>query len=308
MTTAQRLFSIEGKTALVTGGSAGIGAMIARGYVEAGARVIIASRKLDQCDAMAKELGAIGECSALQGDLSTEEGCRALAQAVLEREDKLDILVNNAGATWGAPFEKFPAKAWDRTLDLNVKGLFYLTQSLLPALEAAGTADDPARVINVGSGDGLCVPVFEAYSYAASKAAVHHLTRVMAKYLAKHHLTVNALVPGPFPSRMMQAILDEQGDEIAAMSPLGRVGEPDDIAAAAIYLAAPGARWITGILLPVDGGINGTISPSCTGAGQARSHDAPAACLLPPRRPNRETPADQLSAGLLGFRILIFSV
>jgi NAD(P)-dependent dehydrogenase (short-subunit alcohol dehydrogenase family) len=262
MTTAQRLFSIEGKTALVTGGSAGIGAMIARGYLEAGARVLIASRKLDQCEAVAEELSEIGDCTALQADLSSEEGCRGLAQSVLDREGKLDILVNNAGATWGAPFEQFPAKAWDRTLDLNVKGLFYLTQSLLPALEAAGSAEDPARVINVGSGDGLCVPVFESYSYAASKAAVHHLTRVMARYLAKHHVTVNCLVPGPFPSRMMQAVLDEQGDEIAALSPLGRVGEPDDIAAAAIYLAAPGSSWITGILLPVDGGINGAMSPS----------------------------------------------
>jgi NAD(P)-dependent dehydrogenase (short-subunit alcohol dehydrogenase family) len=263
MTTAQRLFSIEGKTALITGGSAGIGAMIARGYVDAGVRVIIASRKLDQCEAVANELSEIGECIPMQADVSTQEGCQGLAEAVLELEHgKLDILVNNAGATWGAPFDEFPAKAWDRTLDLNVKGPFYLTQALIKGLEAAGTATDPARVINIGSGDGLCVPVFEAYSYAASKAAIHHLTRMMARYLAKRHVTVNAIVPGPFPSRMMNAVLEENGDEIAAMSPLGRIGEPDDIAAAAIYLAAPGASWLTGITLPVDGGINGTMSPS----------------------------------------------
>lgn len=262
MTTSQRLFSIEGKTALITGGSAGIGTMIARGYVEAGARVIIASRKLDQCEATANELSALGECIPLQADVSTQEGCQALAEATLAQGGKLDILVNNAGATWGAPFDEFPAKAWDRTLDLNVKGPFYLTQALIKALEAAGTKTDPARVINIGSGDGLCVPVFEAYSYAASKAAIHHLTRMMARYLAERNVTVNAIVPGPFPSRMMNAVLKENGDKIAAMSPLGRIGQPDDIAAAAIYLAAPGASWLTGVTLPVDGGINSTMSPS----------------------------------------------
>ncbi|MDG2304418.1 MAG: SDR family oxidoreductase [Candidatus Binatia bacterium] len=262
MSNLEKLFSIRGRTALVTGGTAGIGEMIARAYVEAGARVLIASRKADQCEAVAAELSKIGSCTGLPADLATEEGCRDLAARVTELAPKLDILVNNAGATWGAPIEEFPAKGWDRALDLNLKAPFYLVQSLLPALSAAGSKDAPARVINVGSGDGLVVPVTETYSYAASKAGLHHLTRVLAKNLAARHITVNALVPGPFPSRMMKQMLETRGDEIAAMSPLGRVGRPDDMAAAAIYLASPGAAWTTGVLLPVDGGINGALSPS----------------------------------------------
>lgn len=254
MTNLRRLFSIEGKTALVTGGSTGIGEMIARAYADAGVKVYIASRKLDACEAVATELGRGGECIALQADLSVEAGCRQLAEEITRRESRLDILVNNAGASWGASYDEFPASAWDRVLDLNVKGLFFLTQALTPALSAAGRPESPARVINIGSVDGIRVPFVQTYSYTASKAAVHQLTRMLAKNLAARHITVNALVPGPFQSRMMKETLEELGDEILARAPLGRLGRPDDIGAAAIYLAGPGAAWLTGVLLPVDGG------------------------------------------------------
>jgi len=259
MTNIQRLFSIEGKTALVTGGSAGIGEMIARAYVDAGAKVYIASRKLEACEAVAEKLGERGECVALEADLSKEEDCVRLAAEIQEREPALDILVNNAGSTWGASFDEFPAKAWDRVLDLNVKGLFLLTQALTPALSAAGQRDAPARIINIGSVEGVRVPFLELYSYSASKAAVHHLTRVLARYLAPRHITVNALILGPFESRMMKDTLPDHREFIEARAPLGRIGEPDDVGAAAIYLASPGAAWLTGVLLPVDGGTSGTV-------------------------------------------------
>ncbi|WP_334141595.1 SDR family oxidoreductase [Rhabdothermincola sp.] len=253
---AADLFSIQGKTALVTGGSRGIGLMIARGFVEAGARVVISSRKADVCDQVAEELGRIGECVAMPADLSTADECRRLAAEVSNHFDgALDILVNNAGANWGAPLAEFPDSAWDRVLDLNVKGVFHLTQALVPSLAAAGSPADPARVINIGSIDGLRVPEFETYSYSASKAAVHHLTRVLAKRLARDHITVNAIAPGPFESKMMAATLDAFGDVIRAQCPLGRIGEPDDMAGTAIFLSSRAGSYLTGAVIPVDGGI-----------------------------------------------------
>lgn len=259
MSKIEQLFSIAGKTALVTGGGSGIGLMIARAYVECGVRVYIASRKLEVCAEVAEELSGSGECIALQADLSTEAECNRLAAEIGEREPGLDILVNNAGATWGAPYHEFPAKAWDRVLDLNVKGVFFLTRALTPKLSAAGSALQPARVINVGSAEGCIVPAHENYPYPVSKAAVHWMTRILAKRLAREHITVNGLVPGAFESHMMAATLAAMGDEIAAMSPLHRIGSPDDIAGAAIYLASPAASWITGVNLPVDGGISTTV-------------------------------------------------
>jgi NAD(P)-dependent dehydrogenase (short-subunit alcohol dehydrogenase family) len=253
------LFSIAGKTALVTGGSRGIGLMIARGYVEAGARVYVSSRKADVCAAVATELSKIGECVALPADLSTAAECNRLAKEVTERAGKLEILVNNAGATWGAPLAEFPDSAWDRVLDLNVRGVFTLTRDLVPALTAAARPGDPARVINIGSIDGLHVPGIESYSYSASKAAVHHLTRVLAKRLAPNGITVNAIAPGPFESKMMAATLEAFGDAIRAACPLGRIGEPEDMAGAAIYLASRAGAYVTGAVLPVDGGIATTI-------------------------------------------------
>jgi NAD(P)-dependent dehydrogenase (short-subunit alcohol dehydrogenase family) len=248
------LFSIAGKTALVTGGSRGIGLMIARGYVEAGARVYISSRKADVLDEVAAELSKVGECHAIAADLSAEAECRRLAEAIAARESSLDVLVNNAGATWGAPLEQFDEAAWERALALNVKGVFHLTKFLLSLLEEAGTAEDPARVINIGSIDGLRVPLMDNYSYSASKAAVHMLTRHLAKRLAPR-VTVNAIAPGPFESKMMAATLDAFGEQIAAGTPLKRIGRPDDMAGAAIYLASRAGAYLTGAVIPVDGGI-----------------------------------------------------
>jgi NAD(P)-dependent dehydrogenase (short-subunit alcohol dehydrogenase family) len=248
------LFSIAGKTALVTGGSRGIGRMIARGYVEAGAKVTISSRKADELARTAADLSQVGECTALPADLSTEDGCRGLADEVAEREGRLDILVNNAGATWGAPLEQFDEAAWERVLALNVKGVFHLTKFLVPLLEKAGTAEEPARVINIGSVDGLHVPVMDTWSYSASKAAVHHLTRHLARRLAPV-ITVNAIAPGPFESKMMAATLEAFGDEIARTAPLRRIGRPDDMAGTAIFLASRAGAYLTGAVIPVDGGI-----------------------------------------------------
>jgi NAD(P)-dependent dehydrogenase (short-subunit alcohol dehydrogenase family) len=253
--TLESLFSLSGKVALVTGGSRGIGLMIARGYVEAGAKVYISSRKADVCDAVAAELSNHGECISVPADLADEAECTRLATEVASREPALHVLVNNAGATWGESMTTFPADAWDKVLDLNVKSVFFLTRALVPQLEAAATADDPARVINIGSIDGIQVPIMETYSYSASKAAVHQLTRHLAKQLGRKQITVNAIAPGPFESKMMAATLRDFGDSIAATSPLGRIGRPDDMAGAAIFFASRAGAYCTGTVLPVDGGI-----------------------------------------------------
>jgi NAD(P)-dependent dehydrogenase (short-subunit alcohol dehydrogenase family) len=233
--------------------------MIATGLLEAGAKVYLASRKLDVCAATAEELATIGPCVALRADLSDEAGCVALADDLRAAEPALHVLVNNSGATWGAPFAEFPDAAWDRSFDLNVRAVFNLTRALHPALCAAATADDPARVINIGSIDGLHVALLETYAYGASKAAVHHLTRVLAKQLGPDHVTVNAIAPGPFESRMMRATLEVAGDELAASSPLGRIGRPDDMAGVAVYLASRAGAYVTGAVIPVDGGIVTTL-------------------------------------------------
>jgi len=255
------LFSVKGKVALVTGGSRGIGLMIARGFVEAGAKVYISSRKADVCEKVAAELtkAGPGSCVAIPLDLQSEASARQLADAVGEREGALHVLVNNAGANWGAPIAEFPDEAFDKVMSLNVKSVFHLTRFCLPLLEKAGTHDDPARVINIGSIDGLHVPVFETYAYSASKAALHHLTRVLAKQLAPRHITVNAVAPGPFESKMMAATLDRFSDSIIASCPLKRIGRPDDMAGVAIYLSSRAGSYVTGTVIPVDGGISTTI-------------------------------------------------
>ena len=249
------LFSIDGKVALVSGGSRGIGLMIARGFVEAGAKVYISSRKAEVCDQVAAELSRQGACVSLPADCSTEAGARGLADALARREAALHVLVNNAGANWGAPLAEYPDSAWDKVLALNVKGVFHLTRACLPLLERAARRGDPARVINIGSIDGLQIPVLETYAYSASKAAVHHLTRVLAHRLAAQNITVNAIAPGPFESKMMHETLERFRDAIVASCPLGRIGEPEDVAGAAIYLASRAGAFLTGAVIPVDGGI-----------------------------------------------------
>jgi NAD(P)-dependent dehydrogenase (short-subunit alcohol dehydrogenase family) len=253
------LFDVSGKNALVTGGGRGIGLMIARGLVQAGVRVVIASRKTEDIDAAAAELRSSGECEAIPADLSTPEGAGALAEAVTARFDALHILVNNSGATWGAPLEEFPASGWDRVIHTNLEGMFHLTVGLLPALRAAASAEDPARVINIGSIDGIRAPAVENYSYSASKAAVHMLTRHLARRLASEQITVNAIAPGPFETKMMAFMLDtpEKRAEVARIVPLGRIGRPDDAAGLTVFLASRAGSYLTGAVIPIDGGITG---------------------------------------------------
>lgn len=248
------LFDVKGKVVLVTGGSRGIGEMIARGFVDAGAKVYISARKADACNALADELAEIGQCVSIPADLSREDECRRLADEIGTREDHLDILVNNAGATWGAPMADYDEAAWERVLSVNVKAVFHLTKFLRPMLEAHANPDEPSRVINIGSIDGLHVPSMDTFAYSASKAAVHQLTRHLAKTLAPN-VTVNAIAPGPFESKMMRATLAAFGDAIAGAAPMKRIGRPADMAGAAIFLASPAASYITGVILPVDGGI-----------------------------------------------------
>jgi NAD(P)-dependent dehydrogenase (short-subunit alcohol dehydrogenase family) len=250
----QELFSIRGKVAVVTGGTRGIGLMIAEAYVRAGAKVYVSSRKADVVAETVEQLSALGECIGIPADLSTEAECRRLADEVSRREDKVHVLVNNAGATWGAPMDEYDDAAWDRVIDLNVKGVFHLTRFLRPQLEAASAPDDPARVINIGSIDGIQVPMLETYAYSSAKAAVHQLTRHLAKRLAPT-ITVNAIAPGPFESKMMKATLESFGEQIAASAPMKRIGKPADMAGIAIYLASPAATYVTGAVIPIDGGL-----------------------------------------------------
>lgn len=250
------LFSVEGKVTVVTGGSRGIGLMIARGFVANGARVYISSRKADVCDQVAAELSKAGTCISVPADLSTEAGAKALTAAVAARESAVHVLVNNAGANWGAPLTEYPDAAWDKVLALNVKSVFHLTRSMLDLLVKGATPADPARVINIGSIDGLRAPLLETYAYSASKAAVHHLTRVLAQQLAPRHITVNAIAPGPFESKMMAETLRTFRDAIIGACPLGRIGEPEDMAGTAIFLASRAGAYLTGTVIPVDGGIS----------------------------------------------------
>jgi len=253
------LFDVSGRTALVTGGSRGIGLMIARGLLQAGAGVIVSSRKQDDLRAAAAELSQLGRCEAIVGDVSTPEGALELARATREVFPSLDILVNNAGAVWGAPLEEFPASGWDRAMHTNVEGVFHLTVGLLDALRAAASEHEPARVINIGSIDGLRAPAVDNYSYSASKAAVHMLTRHLAKRLAGEHITVNAIAPGPFESKMMAAALGDPQTRraIEESVPLGRIGRPDDVAGLTLFLASRAGAYLTGVVIPLDGGITG---------------------------------------------------
>ncbi len=249
----EELFDVSGKAALVTGGSRGIGRMIARGLVDAGCEVVIAARGRDQLRQTAGDLGPA--CTAAVGDVSTPAGCRELAGAATGQLDGLDILVNNAGVTERAPVDDYSQSQWDTVMDVNLRGVFFLTQALLPQLRAAGTAGDPARVINIGSTDGLRAPDREEYAYGASKAGLHHLTRHLAAAVAEDDITANAVAPGWFPSEMTEFVEDDGlKDDLIEACPRGRFGEPEDIAGTAIYLASRAGAYVTGAVLPVDGG------------------------------------------------------
>ena len=257
------LFSIDGKIALVTGGSRGIGEMIAAGFLAGGAKVYISSRKADVCDATAERLAAEhgGECISLPADLAELDGIDGLVAELGDREERLDILVNNAGASWGAPLDEFPESGWDKVMDTNVKGVFFLTQRLLPLLEASATAEDPSRVINIGSIDGLKTSIFDNFSYGPSKAAVHALTRQMAAHLVRRNIIVNAIAPGPFPTWMLSTGVGGGGDvegtdwdAVGRDNPRGRVGTPEDIAGLAIFLASRAGAFTVGDTITCDGG------------------------------------------------------
>jgi len=248
-----QLFSLKGRSALITGGSRGIGRMIAEGFLAQGARVYISARKAAACDQTAKELSAFGHCVSLPADVSTLEGAQALVDAYAKHEDALDILVNNAGAAWGAPYDEFPESGWDKVVDLNLKTPFFLTRALTPMLKKAAT-DHLAKVINIASIDGISVNPQETYSYAASKAGLIQLTRRMALRLAQERIVVSAIAPGAFASDMNKLARDH-GDEVKERIPAGRIGVPEDMAGAAIYLASRAGDYVMGSTLVVDGGV-----------------------------------------------------
>lgn len=250
----KNLFNIEGKVALVTGGSRGIGEMIATGFVEAGAKVYISARKAQACNELAEELSKKGTCISLPFDLGTVQGIEGLASELARREEKLDILVNNAGAAWGEPIDQYSESGWDKVMSINLKGPFFVTQKLLPLLRKAATYEDPARVINIASINGIQPPELETYAYSSSKAGCIMLTRHLASRLARENILVNAIAPGPFPSQMMKATLETFGDAIKASNPRKRIGTPEDIAGVAIFLSSRASAYTTGAVIPCDGG------------------------------------------------------
>ena len=248
------LFSVAGKVAIVTGGSRGIGRMIAEGFVENGVRTYITARKADACAETAAELSKKSECIALPADLSTKEGREAFVAEITAREAKIDILVNNAGAAWGAPFEEYPDEGYDKVMDINVKAIFTLTRDLMPLLKQGASQQNPSRVINIGSIDGLRVSTMDNFAYGASKAAVHFLTKNLALRLGPKGVTVNAIAPGAFQSNMMNATLEKFQDKIESENPLGRIGSPEDMAGLALYLASNASKYMTGQVIALDGG------------------------------------------------------
>lgn len=250
----KNLFNIEGKVALVTGGSRGIGEMIATGFVEAGAKVYISARKAQACNELAEELSKKGTCVSLPFDLGNTAGVEGLAKEIAKREEKLDILVNNAGAAWGEPIDQYSEAGWDKVMNINLKGPFFVTQKLLPLLRKAATYEDPARVINIASINGIVPPDLETYAYSSSKAGCIMLTRHLAGRLANDNILVNAIAPGPFPSAMMRETLEVFGDAIKASNPRKRIGTPEDIAGVAIFLSSRASAYTTGAVIPCDGG------------------------------------------------------
>ncbi len=259
MSFLESIFGLEGKTAVVTGGASGIGRMMAQALVQAGAHVLICSRKGYACEAVAAELnalGALGSAEGFEADLSSEEGIKAASADIMKRTDKLHILANNAGASWGAAYEEFPRAGWDKIMNLNVTAIFELTRDLTPLLEKTATDDDPARVINVASVMGIVPMAAGAYSYSVSKAAVIHLTQILANEFTSKRITVNALAPGPFPSKMtaFATASDEGAKATAEWNPMGRMGRPEDVAGIMLYLCGYGGSYTTGETIRIDGG------------------------------------------------------
>ncbi|WP_337661203.1 glucose 1-dehydrogenase [Erythrobacter sp. Alg231-14] len=254
------LFDVAGKVAVVSGGSSGIGAMMARGLLENGAKVYITARKAERLEAMAKDLSELGECIAVQGDMSRVEGIEALVEEITKRENKIDILINNAGANWAAPLENFPEKGWDKVMDINIKSIFFATQKFLPLLKAAGNSEDPARVINIASINGVRNSGMPTYAYTASKSGVINLTEHLATDMAASGINVNAIAPGLFPSDMTKQIVDNDGmtKHAIAQIPRRRMGKPEDIAGTAIYLCSQASSWMTGQTIVLDGGMIST--------------------------------------------------
>ena len=252
----QNLFSVKGKTVLVTGGSRGIGLMIASTFVKNGATVYISSRNAEVCQAVEKELSKIGNCIAIPADLSTGEGRKKLVDTLKGKIDKLDVLINNAGANWSAPFKEYPEHGYDKVMNINVKPIFYLTQDLLPLLEAAASLEDPARIINIGSIDGIRVSTIDNSAYGMSKAAVHHLTKIMAAKFTGKGITANAVAPGPFPSKMTKSMLDSVQPMIEKANPMGRIGRAGDMGGITVFLASSAGSFLNGTVIPVDGGMH----------------------------------------------------
>lgn len=252
----EHLFGVNGKVALVTGGTRGIGLLIAEGLVRCGARVYVSSRKTDACEAAQEKLSAFGDCVAIACDISTNEGCRELAAAIAAREDRLDLLVNNAGLTWGAPIDEFPEKAWDRVMDLDVKSPFFLTQQLLPQLRAAASAEQPAVVVNISSVNALKPGGLQNYSYVAAKAGLGQLSVQLARDLRADHINVNVIAPGPFKSKMTAPLYAsaEVEKEVVASFPMKRWGALEDIAGLTILLGSKAGSYLTGVVIPCDGG------------------------------------------------------
>ncbi|PVX71606.1 SDR family oxidoreductase [Paraburkholderia unamae] len=256
----EQLFGVAGKSVLVTGGSRGIGKAIAEAFVKAGARVYICSRDAEKCDAAARDLQQFGTCVSLPCNIASAEDRQRLVRQLKEHETALNVLINNAGAIWAAPLEEYPESGWDKVFDLNVKGTFFLVKDLVALLSAGGSAEDPARIINVGSIDGFHVPGHETYAYSSSKAALHHLTRHFASQLAARHVTANIIAPGVFPSKMLAATLETKGmDAMVEPVPLKRLTGDSDMAGAAIYLASKAGAYVTGAVIPVDGGMATTL-------------------------------------------------
>lgn len=253
-TEPSQLFDVAGRHVLVTGGSSGIGEMIVRGFHAAGAHVYITSRTDTACRDIANDLG--DRAIALPGDVATVAGITDLVASLRDHTARLDVPVNNAGATWGADLEEYPDAAWDKVLALNLKSPFHLTVACLDLMRAAATQERPARVIMIGSVDGIRVPVWESYAYSASKAGVHQLTKVLGRRLASEHITVNAIAPGVVPSRMTRFAVEEDADSLLKSIPLGRFGQAGDMAGAAIYLASPAGSWVSGLVISVDGGMS----------------------------------------------------